>query len=436
MENSQMQQQLASLKNDVDSLKRQSARDRLVREYIEKKYRGYQTPQQYAVELTEMLRARYTQNLSIWKDIIYATGSAYDKAYRNFQKYKNIHQEEKMARDQMVANILSIFTGAGLCWIAPAVRKLKHFNHALQTEGAKVFFSNGIQEIVKQTGKKLASNMPAISFDMEAPNSVTMLASPLKFQNDLLRTFERFKGIIVAELNTLIENLNSDGSSSDRVQRFGDHNQYDINDFSISDDQLKKKIASVYNAAKDLVKNMNEVYIKDSCYFRKKPAFNADNNYETDMAVRFERAMWAGWIPGNLRRIDSEPLPASRIMTAASPPFPRDCYSPAALQKLKPGYYSVNSDCVMRVYEKHEKPGSTLENHLEALHVIKPKKVNPKNMPPQDVRQLENFGWVTSESEIKKLIAWAGQEHHHQYASDKYNYTRRDRSELIIRPLA
>jgi hypothetical protein len=49
---------------------------------------------------------------------------------------------------------------------------------------------------------------------------------------------------------------------------------------------------------------------------------------------------------------------------------------------------------------------------------------------------LNNFGAVTSKSEIKKLIAWAETEPDNPYRQEEFQIKQRDHAELYIKPLA
>jgi hypothetical protein len=162
------------------------------------------------------------------------------------------------------------------------------------------------------------------------------------------------------------------------------------------------------------------------------------SNFKGAMAVRFERAMWAAWIPHHLKHIARAQEPAARTLQPGKQPWLPQYYSAQHLRNLKPGYYYIpgNPDYVMRVYEDYEKPGRTLEKRLEYLKVIKSKDYESPTGHSDQLRQLKNFGTVTSKSEIKKLIAWAPTELETPYRQQEFKVKTRDHAELYIKPLA
>ena len=167
-----------------------------------------------------------------------------------------------------------------------------------------------------------------------------------------------------------------------------------------------------------------------------KPEFDDTPGFKTIMAKRFERAMWAAWIPNALKRKKWIQVPVSRTFKAAQPWLPNN-FQREVLQGLAPGYYYLDApDFVIRVYETFEKPGSTLEDRLAYLHVIKSNKYPPGHVPIESLKQLKNFGRLTTKAEISQLIAWAKKEHLNPYGWDQTRFKERERSELIIHPLA
>ena len=215
-----------------------------------------------------------------------------------------------------------------------------------------------------------------------------------------------------------------------------DDEKYSWVDPKLSEKKIFEKIEHIFDEPRQIVQNINEHCIKESIYFRVKPEFDDTPGFKTIMAKRFERAMWAAWIPNALKRKKWIQMPVSRTFKAAQPWLPQN-FKREVLQGLEPGYYYLDTpDFVIRVYETFEKPGSTLEDRLEYLHVIKSKKYPPMHVPIENLKQLENFGRLTTKAEIAQLIAWAKREHLNPYGWDQTRFKERDRSELIIHPPA
>jgi hypothetical protein len=310
----------------------------------------------------------------------------------------------------MVTNILSVFAGASLCWIGTALRTSTVFGRTFTSEGARTFFSNGFQEVIKQSAIRFTRNFPDITYrtDMTQKDRDAALSYPMQFQNDMINAFDRCAEKVQRQLSDMIEEIESSGDRSGPIGDLVRAYAYDLSDFTLSDRQILDKIDGPYGMIDQLVKAMNGHCVKSAFYFREKPAFDTESasDFIDAMAVRFERAMWAAWIPNNLKQMRRAQLPASRTSQLANQPWKPEYFSSQNLRNLQPGYYYMvdNPDYVMRVYETLEKPGRTLEDQLEILKVIKSKDYKPAALPDQ-LRQLNNFGAVTSKSEIKKLIA-------------------------------
>ena len=89
----------------------------------------------------------------------------------------------------------------------------------------------------------------------------------------------------------------------------------------------------------------------------------------------------------------------------------------------------------MRVFDKFEKPGGTLEDRLEYLQVFKSKDFKPVPFP-NNSRQLEPYGWVTTESDIRRLIAWSQTELDYPYRKKEFQFKTWAPDEFYIRPFA
>ena len=444
MQKPPMQQQFDNLQKDVNHLKKINARKAAIENHVQSTY-GDRSPAQHAEHLLKSLKDRYTNNTAIWKRMIRQIGSAYESARIEFDKVKTIREVEARARKQMGYNILSVFAGASLCWIAPALKRTAIFNKTFTSQGARIFFSAGFQEVIKKSAIRFTKSFPEITYQdatLIDKDREVALSNPLEFQNSLINKFEYCEEQIQQQLSDMIDDFGPQrgkaGPAGDLTRRYA----YDSNDFSLSDRQIIEKIDGPYREIDKLVKEMNEHSVKTAFYFREKPAFDIDaasSNFKRAMAFRFERAMWAAWIPFNLRRLDRSQEPASRTFTAlsANKPFTSDHFSARNLQNLKPGYYSIpgNPDYVMRVYERYEKPGRTLEKRLEYLQVIKSKEMRPSPFP-HHLRQLEPFGCVTEKSDIKRLIAWAQTELENPYRNEEFKIKTREPGELYIQQLA
>ena len=404
--------------------------------YTDEKYYGA-TPQNFTIKLIELLRDRYVENTNVWKIVIRDVGSAYARAFEGFNRIVDIRNLEIRARRQMIANILGVFAGAGLCWISPTLHQWKRIDHILTTEGAKTFFSDGFQEVVKQSGTFLTRALTEVSFQKCLPDLSRMLVSPLEFQNTLMNAFESCRNQVTMQLTDTIETLKPrDPQTKASVLGILDDQGFDWRDASLSRTDLFVKIDSIFFESKQLAKKMNEHCIDASIYFREKPVFDQSPRFIDIMAIRFERAMWAAWIPHALKRKKRLQVLVSRTFKP-SQPWDSKFFQDSFLQNLKPGYYYMeNPDYVMRIYEVFEKPGSTLEDRLEYLKVIKSKKNAACNPGAGDGHQLENFGFLTTKGEIIRLIAWAENEDQRPYGWDETRFKERDRSELMIRPLA
>ena len=136
MKNQQLEQQVENLQKDVVDLRQRIAMKDVIFSYTDEKYYGA-TPQNFTIKLIELLRDRYVENTNVWKIVIRDVGSAYARAFEGFNRIVDIRNLEIRARRQMIANILGVFAGAGLCWISPTLHQWKRIDQILTTEGAK-----------------------------------------------------------------------------------------------------------------------------------------------------------------------------------------------------------------------------------------------------------------------------------------------------------
>ena len=178
--------------------------------YYEVKLRKkYNSPAQYFENMLNLLKDRYIYNVDSWRVVIRTMGSAYAQAYNSFNTIVQIRNMEIEARRQMLANVLGVFAGAGFCWIAPMLDQWKRIDRVISTKGAKSFFTNGFQEVIKQSGTWITTKLTEISFDRCLPDLDNVLETPLEFQNRIMNAFESCRNLVVGQLIDLIEKPSS-----------------------------------------------------------------------------------------------------------------------------------------------------------------------------------------------------------------------------------
>lgn len=99
MDQTQMQQQFETIRNDVNQIKKESARKNAIKNHVTEHYNG-SPPRVYATNLLEALQDRYTSNAAVWKRVIRNLGSAYELALTNFNQIKSIRNMEAQTKSR------------------------------------------------------------------------------------------------------------------------------------------------------------------------------------------------------------------------------------------------------------------------------------------------------------------------------------------------
>lgn len=393
-------------------LKAMQARKDRVSDYIEIDHKN--TPAHiYCMHLLEGIRDRYQDNTAIWKQVIRSLGSAYERAHKNFQTTMLIQEQEKKARQQMIQYVLGTVAGAGLCWVSAAAQAW----NLLSVKGkvATAFFSGGIQEVVKKGAIYITKDLAEVMYP-ENPLSLRNLdlLGPQEFQNNLMNAFEHCTNQVTRQFNQLIDQIKDIGEK--RFLKNPKQYAYNINDTRLSEPELFKRIDGPYNVARQFCLDITTELIDTAVYFREKPnsmiydekkSGGITNTFTDFMAKRFERVLWAGWIPNALEYRKSHDYPPG-----AQPPANTiwmGKYGRAELKEVSPGYYrDIGTSRTILVSKAYEDPEKSVVKRLTQLGVFL--SANATGAQSKGTNKIRGFGMVCSEADVQRLIAWARRE--------------------------
>lgn len=163
------------------------------------------TVQNYAYQMADSLLDDYKSKTAKWKPALRNVGSAFEGAWMTHRSTVKAAEAELAAQDALAWSALSLVCGFSLGWVKAAVapRMAQTFDKAMREA-----IAGRIEDSVKWgAGELLKKGQAAtkISFSAHALKS-----SPLRFQNNLLNTYDKNRQKVIDEITLLKDSIHRD----------------------------------------------------------------------------------------------------------------------------------------------------------------------------------------------------------------------------------